>query len=576
MMDGIRLAISSWLTADDITHNKSYPVVLVTTRYWRAMALSPDNIDDQAYTGWAKVLIDNGYRLVVADARGTGASFGTRDAEVDNNEVSDIAELIDWVAHQPWCDGRVATHGTSYSGITTLYSLATAPEALKIGICRAPDFDMYRHLIAPGGIVNRWFIEGWGAHTAAQDANDVKAMFSTGYMPIPSGGADNILGVRPVDGGNKTLTKAVAEHRNNFNIANVIDELDYIDNFLTERNPPIFDPVYKDTIDNSGVPLIIRCGWHDAATALGALSMYASFKHLPLQVILGPFNHEGTYIVDPFDGGDGTNPRSIPLDEGRAWRIDYLNAVFDPVTTKDKGLARCVHYYTLGENRWHKTQQWPLPKTQMQRLYFAEGHGLTARPPVTDNGQDIYQVDTNATTGLFNRWYAQSQNQPVYFEDRQQEDKKLLVYDSEPLTQKIEITGHPVVSLFLQASVNDGQYFVYLESIDADGRIRLLTEGQLRGVHHKVSAAQPLYRMFGPYHSLSKSDAEYLPTDKVAEISFDLLPISIVLKTGTRLRVAIAGADADTFAPLPNAHGSTIAVQRNDQYASFIDIPVIE
>ena len=60
--------------------------------------------------------------LVVCDARGTGASFGHREMELPSDEVADLGELIEWVAAQPWCDGQVATTGTSYTANTTLMS----------------------------------------------------------------------------------------------------------------------------------------------------------------------------------------------------------------------------------------------------------------------------------------------------------------------------------------------------------------------------------------------------------------------------------------------------------------------
>lgn len=571
MADGTRLAVSSWLTAGDVNTHNPCPAVLVTTRYWRAMALSPDNLEEQAYTGWANRLIDNGYRLVVADARGTGASFGTRHAEVDRNEVSDIGEIIEWVASQSWCDGRVATHGTSYSGITTLYSLATTKKSLKVGICRAPDFDMYRHLIAPGGIVNRWFVEGWGAHTAAQDNNDIDAMFSAGYLPVPEQGFDNILGVRPVDSDDGLLASAISEHKSNFNLAQSIDELDFIENFLKEHNPPVYHPCYHKHINNCEIPLVIRCGWHDAATALGALSLYATFEHLPVQVILGPFNHEGTYRVDPFSREE---PESTPLDEGRAWRIDSLNTIFKPEGNQAGGFVRGIHYYTLGENRWKTTSQWPLQNTTMQRFYFNDNHRLNNRQPRCESGEDNYKVDPTSTTGRFNRWHAQSADQPVYFEDRRQEDKKLLVYDSEPLQVDTEITGHPVVCLYIRSSESDCDFFVYLEVVDIDGRIKLLTEGQLRGIHRKVSNEKPPYTMFGPYHSLEERDSEPLGNEKINHLVFDLLPISVVLKKHQRIRITIAGADCETFASNMGGKASSFSVERNSRYSSCIDLPI--
>jgi hypothetical protein len=52
----------------------------------------------------------------VADARGTGASFGTRTGELSEREIKDYGELIDWIAAQPWSNGRVGVYGTSYEG----------------------------------------------------------------------------------------------------------------------------------------------------------------------------------------------------------------------------------------------------------------------------------------------------------------------------------------------------------------------------------------------------------------------------------------------------------------------------
>jgi len=52
----------------------------------------------------------------VADARGTGASFGTRAGELSEREIKDYAGLIGWIAAQPWSNGRVGVYGGSYEG----------------------------------------------------------------------------------------------------------------------------------------------------------------------------------------------------------------------------------------------------------------------------------------------------------------------------------------------------------------------------------------------------------------------------------------------------------------------------
>lgn len=587
MRDGVCLAVSPWLIEGDSQHSSKYPAVLITTRYWRAMALQKEN--DNPALQWpsllASVLLRHGFRLVVADARGSGASFGFREAEIGHAEVEDIGELIDWVAQQAWCDGRVATTGCSYTANTTLYSLAIAPAALKIGVCRAPDFDEYRHGLAPGGIVNRWFIEAWGAATAAQDANDVTALYAGGYWPTPENGADNVLGVRPVDEDvdGSLLSAAVADHKANFNFTDSNNTFTFIENHLSEKHRPIFDPAYQTAVEKSNIPLIIHCGWHDAGTQLGALAIFASFSN-PIHVFLGPWSHEGFCIVDPLQVDDGTTPDTVSREEVRTLTAKLLEDFFAQDSSEhdvavidkpDKVPLRLVEYYTLGENRWKSTQQWPLPQTQIQRLYLATDHKLMVGAPDSQDGSNQYRVDLTATTGLNNRWHAQSPDQPIFFPDRQEADRKLLVYDTPPLENDIEITGHPVVYLYIRSTATDGQFFVYLETIDSEGRIRMLTEGQLRGLHHKVSEEKPPYKMFGPYHSLKEKDAQYLIPGEVTEIAFDLFPISVLLKKGWRVRLAIAGADKDTFPPLEECESPEITVECNSLYASYIDLPIV-
>lgn len=575
--DGTPIAISIW--QPEIEESQPRPVILVTTRYWRAIHFQNNQPEQQGYYGFAELLHQQGYQLVVADARGSGASFGSRLAEVDHHEVSDIHDLIEWISEQPWCDGRVLTTGTSYSAITTLYSLVSGSKALAGGVCRAPDFDMYRHLFAPGGIINRWFISEWGRLTAAQDANDVEAVFAGGYFPAPSEGIANILGVQPVDNDTEQhqLKKAVSQHQANFNIASVIDSLDYIEQFISGKNPQVYDTTYQAAIEQNKKPLIIRCGWHDAGTALGALAMYATLDH-PMRVIIGPFNHDGSHYVDPFFADDQATEADGGMDEGRGWRMEGFKRLLDrqaETLSPTEDTLRAVEYYTLGENRWKKTQQWPLPATQLQRYYFGENNRLEKASPVDKQGHDHYRIDSNASTGRANRWHAQASEQPVHFPDRQDEDKKLIVYDTEPLEGDLEITGHPIVTLFVTSSTVDGHFFVYLESIDPDGRVRLITEGQLRGLHRKVSLEIPPYKFFGPYHSLKAKDAQPLTPGEVTEISFDLLPLSVRFTKGQRLRIAIAGADKDTFAPLKGCSDQQITLERNRIHASCIDLPII-
>jgi len=105
--------------------------------------------------------------------------------------------------------------------------------------------------------------------------------------------------------------------------------------------------------------------------------------------------------------------------------------------------------------------------------------------------------------------------------------------------------------------------------------VTYITEGELRALHRKISNETPPYKMLVPYHSFLRKDALPLVPGQLAELKFGLQPTSVLIKKGHRLRIAIAGADKDTFARIPATGVPTITVARNRKDASWIELPVV-
>ena len=160
------------------------------------------------------------------------------------------------------------------------------------------------------------------------------------------------------------------------------------------------------------------------------------------------------------------------------------------------------------------------------------------------------------------------------YTDRRKADAKLLVYTSAPLERDTEVTGHPSVTLFVSSTAPDGQFFVYLEDVDEHGRVLAITDGQLRAIHRKLSGSPALYRDVVPYRSFTRADAMPLAPGEIAELVFDLLPTSYLFRHGHSLRIALAGADVDHFAPLFD-DPPVVQVYRGGAHASRIDLPLI-
>ena len=195
--------------------------------------------------------------------------------------------------------------------------------------------------------------------------------------------------------------------------------------------------------------------------------------------------------------------------------------------------------------------------------------------PGESAGNDEYTVNFEATTGRHNRWYTNNGSGDVTYPDRAAEDRKLLTYTSAPFDEDMEITGHPIVTLFARSTHDDGAFIVYLEDVAEDGRVTYVTEGQLRGKMRRVTSNPSPYKKPGPHRSELRADAMPLAPGEVAELSFELWATSVLIKAGHRLRIAVAGADRDTFLRYPrNNDVPTITVEHNTLYPSHVSLPV--
>lgn len=561
MRDGVRIAIDVWLPADFFLGDR-LPTLMRATRYWREQ--TERRLDE------ARRFTAVGYALVIVDVRGSGASFGswTR-RSVD--ELEDLGEIVDWIIAQPWSNGRVGTNGVSYDANTADAAVSTGRAAIVAAAPRFSDFDAYAHLLYPGGIAHDWFIDAWGATQMVRDRNDIDAVPDL-TAPQRCDLARMIAdGPKPVDddADRGMLAEAIAQR--------TLDRDLYGRSRITFRDDrystllPSLDSTsafcLRDQIERNGAAYFAWGSWFDAGTASGALSRFMTFSN-PQRVIIGAWSHGASAPALPFAPSERVEP-----DVATQYRdiIEFFDRHL-----KDSSPAapeRTVRYYTVNDG-WHETNQWPPPGTTHQPWFLGANAALLPRQPDAAEGADSYTVDFTATTGTTNRWHTQSGDNQVRYTDRAIEDLKLLTYTSAPLRADMEISGHPVVTLFITSTMTDGAFHVYLETINAEGTVLPIAEGQLRALHRRVSVGPPPYECFGPYHTFRRVDAMPLIPGEVAEITFALLPIAILVKRGTRLRVAIAGHDADTFTRIPASGTPTVTVLRGREHRSRIEIPI--
>jgi putative CocE/NonD family hydrolase len=568
--DGTRLAADIRLPASGRTGDRVGTLVSFT-RYWRARVFEPSREDEDECV---EAILRWGYAAVVVDARGSGASFGSRAAEFSPCETRDFKHVIEWIAAQPWSNGRVATIGVSYSGNTAEHAAYDPTSALVAAVPRFTDFDAYASILFPGGLRNALITETWAAGVNALDNNRVP----DGEWRGDEGLGGRLLGVKPVDDDHDgtLLARAVDQHGNNQDFFAMLSRAEFRDDLsltgdLTSPCETIVTPYLLSRSRQAGVPCFHWGSWMDAGTAAGVLARFASNPNDAHHVI-GAWNHGGSLDANVFR----TAPAQVPSnsDEQNALVADFLAPLLrvDTVAAPRTGLS----YFTMGENVWKHTSSWPIAGSTAQQWYLAPLGALRTDAPTADDGADQYTVEYTAGTGSTTRWSTQLGGTDVFYGDRREADLLLLTYTSPPLAREIEITGHPLVELFVASTHADGALIAYLETVAPDGRVVMITEGQLRLIHRRVSVTAPPYPMFGPHHSFERQDALPMVPGEIAAISFAMLPTSVRIPRGHCLRLAIAGHDRDCFFRYPAAGTPTLEVFRSGAYPSSLTLPVID
>jgi uncharacterized protein len=73
--------------------------------------------------------------------------------------------------------------------------------------------------------------------------------------------------------------------------------------------------------------------------------------------------------------------------------------------------------------------------------------------------------------------------------------------------------------------------------------------------------------------SFLRADMAPMVPGHASQVGVRLHAVSAVVPQGDRLRIAIGGADADTFARYPDAGDPTYTVFRSAARPSFVDLP---
>jgi putative CocE/NonD family hydrolase len=537
--DGTRLAVDIFRpTRGGKVAEEKLPVVWTHHRYQRAQVEDGKMFTILDSYEWLPEVVRHGYVVAAVDVRGSGASFGTFVGMFSLKETQDAYDITEWLAAQAWSNGNIGMYGGSYLGITQYMAASQKPPHLKAIFPAVAVMDLY-DLLWHGGIFHGPFIEFWSKLVRERDVD----------RPAPPVDEDK-------DG--SLLKAAIQEHRANRDAAKLYASLPYRDSVDPQTGVRVWrdwTPItYRDQIRESKVAIYHLAGWYDRYVR----DQTILFRNLdnPQKLTIGPWTHTES------DLGSAAEP----LRWWDRWLKGIDNGVMDDAP---------VHYYVMGapkEKAWRSAKAWPLPNERRTAYWFGPRRSLgTAAPKAApkDKGRDEMTVDYSAAVDPDPRWSLERK-----FPELSAHDAKGLTYTTPPLAAAVEVTGHPVVHLWVSSSAPDADLFVYLEEVDGKGACRYVTEGMLRASDR--ATADPGYDTAGlPYHRGNRADRADLTPGQPVELVFDLYPTSTLFAAGHRIRVTVTGADKKNAVTPRRNPPPRITLYREAGKPSYVELPVI-
>jgi hypothetical protein len=495
MRDGVRLAVDLYRPANGKdAATGSFPVVWHHTLDRRAVAASA------AGAAFAvPALTKYGYVVALVERRGMAASLGVRRGYNDRIEAEDAYEVNEWLARQPWSNGKVGIVGCSNTGAAAMHAITVRPPHLLAAFAGCFAWDTYDWTLR-GGIFAQW---GTGVQRTVEE--DMKS--------------------EPVDGDeSKTLlAQAAQEHQQSTNLAAMWRGIPYRDDFSPLTASRFWSEgsiaSYADQMRQSGVALYIIGGWRDDLRKDGFVT-FNNWSADRRHIVIGPWIHCRNDGLDLFA-------------EMQRFFDYYLKGMANGFNDEAP-----IHYYTVNApvgHEWRTASAWPIPGATPAPFHLADkARLLPSASGAATQFRVSYEVKcaANIDSKLLSGPYAQ----PCPVEEAGAH------FVSAVLKHDTEMTGHPIADLTISADAADVNLFVYLEDVSPDGSVSAVTDGRQRASLRKLADA-PWNYIGLPWRRSYREDFQPLVPGVPVRVRLDLLPISYIFKAGHRMRVSVTGAD---------------------------------
>ena len=536
-----------------------YPVVFTRTPY--------NNTGAGAVEG-GKWYAQRGYIYITQDVRGKYDSDGKYTLYA--NEQNDGLDTLEWIAAQPWSNGKIGMTGGSYGGYVQLAPAVKNPKNLTALAASVTTSDIANGWTFIDGAAFLSFDIGW----AAVDMNGHGMQHGPGY-DWPT-----IYKHLPI----ATMDQAASQYNPGYR------EL--------LKHPRANDPFWKNIslekeVSNISVPFLTVTGWYDIFLRGALQDQIDISKKSPSELarknkrlIVGPWTHS-TGIRNSNPNYPATGPER-GVDFGPAAEVNlrnvYLRWQDHWLKDADNGVVEepPVKIFVMGQNEWRYENEWPLARTQYTKYYFhsdgaansVSGKGTlsTAAPKGAPDDTYTYDpADPVPTLGgnLLDCLMCLSVAQGPVNQAKAEARQDVLVYTTPALTEPVEVTGPIKVKLYASTSAKDTDWTAKLVDVHPDGYAQNIQDGIIRA----------------RYRQGKEAPASLLEPGKVYEYEIDLWATSNSFQPGHRIRVEISSSNFPRFDRNLNTGEDPMTgvrmekaqqkVYHSKQYPSHIVLPII-
>ena len=501
---------------------------------------------------------ENGFAYVSQNVRGRFGSEGKFSAYINDQEIPDAYDTIDWIVSQEWSNGIVGVMGESYYGHTTLAAAASGHSAIKA--ISAANTTLAREKRVLDGVYplqssGLWTLEMDDTENGQyQDIEDIDLY----HLPLITMG--NAHGLRDV-----VWREWVSG---------------YLDDTADKQARAL---EYYGKIQ---VPALYFGGWYDTYTR-GTIAIWEGVKlysgsedATEMQwLVMGPWDHESMSInMSGVEASTKIGERDIGTAAVSTYEEMLLEFFTYFLKREDNGFIDLprVMYFNIGENDWRYGEKWPPKESRLHSLFFhSEGNaalphdGLLDFVPPKDEPADSYAYNpinpVTITDGIdiWRRAAGMTDRSVLLGRD------DVLSYETYPLLDDIDITGPISVEIYASSSVPDTDFTAALVDVYPDGYSLLIQEGILRA-------------------SFRDKDTEpsSLEPGEIYTIVIDLWATSYTVPAGHKLRVEISSSNFPRFArnlnngePFGISDQVKVAKQtiyHSKQYPSRLVLPIMK